>query len=129
LRLKPNEAQAHGGVCRSLARGANQILTTVVFAARRPSGECSSGALHVVDATEWTGGGKQGQMRHANPLDIDSRGCRRDLRGLLSPNFRPAAAHLRHLSALTMHCTTARAFLTAHHHARHTGHNRRGCGE
>jgi hypothetical protein len=74
-------------------------------------------------------GGKHGQMREANPVNIDSWGCRRNLWGFLCSNFSSAAAHLRHLSALTVHCTAASTLLTAHHHARYTGHDRRGCGE
>jgi hypothetical protein len=68
-------------------------------------------------------------MRQANPLDIDSWGWRCNLRGLFRPNFGPAATHLLHLSALTVHCTAASTLLMAHYHACHTGHDRRGCGE
>ena len=74
-------------------------------------------------------GRKRGQVRHTNPLDIGCRGCRRNLRSLIRPNFFPAATHLSHLSALPVHCLAASTFLMAHDHTRHTGHNRSGGGK
>jgi hypothetical protein len=68
-------------------------------------------------------------MRHANPLDIGCGGCRCDLRSLIRPNFRPAAAHLRHISALPVHCPAASTFLAAHGHPCHAGQNWGRCGE
>jgi hypothetical protein len=58
LPVKPNEAQAHGGVCRSLGCGADQILRTVVRLVRRPGGECSSGICQTIEAVKCRGSGR-----------------------------------------------------------------------
>jgi hypothetical protein len=62
-------------------------------------------------------------------MDIGRRGRNRNLRALISPNLSPAATHLLHMSALSVHSAAADTFLTAHHHTRQARHNRRGCGE
>lgn len=56
-------------------------------------------------------------------LDGRSRCC--NLRVLVCPKLRPAATHLRHLAAITVHGTAAGGFLMAHRATRHTGQNRR----
>jgi len=48
-------------VCGSLDCGADQILRTVVFAVRKPGGECSSGISQSVEATKV----KRGLNHHA----------------------------------------------------------------
>ena len=68
-------------------------------------------------------------MRHANPLDIGRGDCRRNLRRLIRPNFRPAAAHLRHISALPVHCLAASTFLMTHDQIGQASHNGCCCGE
>jgi hypothetical protein len=73
--------------------------------------------------------GKSGQMRHANPLDVGCRERRRDLRRLICPNFRPAAAHLFHISALPMHCLAASTFLMTHDYVGQASHDGCCCGE
>jgi hypothetical protein len=73
--------------------------------------------------------GECGQVCDANPPDIGCRGRSRNLRSILCSNFRPAATHLFHLTALSVHCAAASAFFVTHDHIRQAGHNWRGCGE
>jgi hypothetical protein len=75
------------------------------------------------------GGCKNGRVRYTDPLDVDCRGCCRNLRSLIRPNLGPAATHLFHVPALPVHGTTAGTLLMTHHHACQTGHDRGRCGE
>jgi hypothetical protein len=72
--------------------------------------------------------GERGQVLHADPMNISYWGGCRNLWSLIGPNLSPAATHLFHVSASSVHCKAASTFLMAHHHARQAGHNRRGCG-
>jgi hypothetical protein len=72
---------------------------------------------------------ERGQIPDAKPLNMDCRGCSRDLWSFICPNLSPAAPHLFHVAALPMHGTTASTFLMTHHHIGYTGHNWRSCGE
>ena len=72
---------------------------------------------------------ERGQVCHANPLDIGGRGCCGNLRCVICPNFRPAATHPFHVSALAVHCTAASAFLMVLDYTRQASHNGRGCGQ
>jgi hypothetical protein len=73
--------------------------------------------------------GKRRHPSHANPLNIDCRERRRNLRSLICSNLSPAATHLFHVAALPVHGTAASALLMTHRHVGYTGHNWRGCGE
>jgi len=73
--------------------------------------------------------GERGQMRYANPLDIDCLACCRNLRSLICSNFGLAATHLFHVAALPVHYTAASTFLMTPHHVGDTGHNWRSCAE
>jgi hypothetical protein len=68
-------------------------------------------------------------MCYANPLHIGCRCHRRDLWCFFGTNFRPAATHLFHPTALAVHCLAASTLLMTHHYVRYTCHHGRGCGE
>src|SRR6202044_2566833 len=60
--------------------------------------------------------GESRKVCHADPLNIGCRGCRCNRRSLVCPNFSPAATHLLHVAAPSVHCTAASTFVVAHHY-------------
>ena len=128
LLIKPNETRAHeqcaGHWMAERIRFLEQLFS--LLEDRVGSGRCEDTRRQMMQSEL---NGKRRQEPQANPLNIGCRGCGCNLRCLISANFRPAATHLLHMSALPVHRPAASTLFMVHYDTSQASHNRRSCGK
>jgi hypothetical protein len=129
--IKPDEVHAHAGCAghRINESRSESDSENGNFSGQQTGREIIFGHLRERGCRSLHRSYRRRKVSNGDPLNIWCRRCRRNLRGIIRPDFSPAATGLRHLSALPVHGAAACTFFVAHRTAGYAGHHWRNCND